>query len=150
MILPLVPLNLISSAHSIILTRVPNDSQALDDYCTYLLENWIGDASENINEKFARELWNHHESEVRTNNHLEGFHSKLNKLVRSAKPHIYKMINVSKRQEQLSGIKYLRTTKNPKAQSTKKQLKNAKIEILNKKFELDKDYKLEDYMIALS
>jgi hypothetical protein len=64
MILPLVPLDLIRAAHSIILTRIPNDSQAIDDYCTYLLENWIGDSSENINEKFERELWNHHDSKT--------------------------------------------------------------------------------------
>jgi hypothetical protein len=41
MILPLIPLDLISAAHSIILTRIPNDNQALDDYSTYLLEDWM-------------------------------------------------------------------------------------------------------------
>jgi hypothetical protein len=56
------------------------------------------------------------------------------------------LINVIKRQEELAGIKYLRLNTKPKPQSIKEQLKNLKIENLNQRFQLDKDYQLEDYV----
>jgi hypothetical protein len=60
------------------------------------------------------------------------------------------MINVIKRQDELAGIKYLKLSKSPKPQSTNEQIKNLKIENLNQRFSLDKEYQLEDYMLDLS
>ncbi len=43
----------------------------------------------------------------RTNNHVEGFHSKLNKYLKAPHPHIFKLINVYKRYEVTSNVHYL-------------------------------------------
>jgi hypothetical protein len=71
-------------------------------------------------------------------------------LVKAPKPHIYKMINVIKKREEITCIKYIKLKQQAKQQSNEEQLKNAKIEILTQKFELDKEYYLEDYMIDLA
>jgi predicted nucleotidyltransferase len=60
------------------------------------------------------------------------------------------MINVIKKREEITCIKYIKLKQQAKQQSNEEQLKNAKIEILTQKFELDKEYYLEDYMIDLA
>ena len=45
-------------------------------------------------------LWNHYATEgPRTTNHLEGWHSKLKKLVKAAHPNIFSMISVLRQEE---------------------------------------------------
>ena len=44
----------------------------------------------------------------RTNNHVEGFHSKFNKELGAAHPHIYKLIAKFKNYEKLVKVKFLR------------------------------------------
>ena len=56
----------------------------------YVTEYWV--------EGQERDQWNHFTNEgPRTNNHLEGWHSKLKKLVRHAHPNIYQLIELLKK-----------------------------------------------------
>lgn len=84
------------------------NNDKLEAYLDYILCTWVGDPDQDKENLFEHELWNHYQSEVRTNNHLEGFHSKLKKLVKAPKPHIYKMINVIKKREDIVCIKYIK------------------------------------------
>jgi hypothetical protein len=70
--------------------------------------------------------------------------------VKSAKPHIYKMINVIKRQEEVIHVRYLRLQLSGKLSSTKEQLKNAEIRNIIQKYELDRNFTLEDLMLGLA
>ena len=45
---------------------------------------------------------------VRTNNNLEGYHSRLKKVVMSPKPNIYKIIEVIQREDDKYSIQYIR------------------------------------------
>jgi hypothetical protein len=151
MILPLVPLNEISEAYYIVTEYKPEVfCPKIEKFMDYVFTQWVGDVSMEINNVYEHELWNHHGSKVRTNNHIEGFHSKLNKLVKAAKPHIFKMVNVIKRQEDLTSVKYIQLQKRTRPQSNTEQLKNVKIQALKDKYELDEDYDLVDYMLDLS
>jgi hypothetical protein len=78
----------------------------------------------------------------RINNRLEGFHSKLKRLVKSPKPHIFK-IKVMKHQEELTRIKHIRLNVQEYIQTNKQQVKNAEIKLLKQKFELDREYMLK-------
>ena len=39
-------------------------------------------------------LWNVYESDTRTNNHIEGWHSKLKKVVGKAHPNVYEIVKL--------------------------------------------------------
>lgn len=146
MVLPLVPLNCVSDALSILICEKPNVKE-IEDFCDYLLETWVGDPSEGFNNNFDNELWNHFETEyVRTNNNLEGFHSKLNRLVQSPKPNIFKMISLLKRQEAIVRVKYARLNGKAHNPSNKEIVKNSQLKVFKTRFEHDQDYSLEEYM----
>ena len=85
---------------------------------------------------------------IRTNNNLEGFHLKLNKLVKTAKPNIYKLIGLIKKEESSARALYTRVNAGlikakPKAQTLFKEerLKNLKL-----KLELQPGYDLDEYL----
>jgi hypothetical protein len=150
MVLPLVPIDSIIDANIIIETEKPSKYQEVETYLDYIFKTWIGDEEEGILSEFKHELWNHYDNKIRTNNHLEGFHSKLKRLVKSPKPHIFKIINVIKHQEELTRIKHIRLNVQEHIQANKEQVKNAEIKLLKQKFELDKSYMLKDYLKDLS
>jgi hypothetical protein len=58
-------------------------------------------------QKFEIALWNHYDTVgPRTNNHVEGFHSKLNRLCQEAHPNIFKSIGIVKDIETETAINY--------------------------------------------
>jgi hypothetical protein len=58
-------------------------------------------------QKFEISLWNHYDTVgPRTNNHVEGFHSKLNRLCQEAHPNIFKSIGIVKDIETETAINY--------------------------------------------
>lgn len=63
-----------------------NDPQ---DVSVYFEVNWI--------QRRGPQKWNHyHNEEQRTNNHVEGWHSRLNKIVRKAHPNVFELVEVFK------------------------------------------------------
>ena len=90
--LPFLPTNIIVGIWYNI-KREASDNIALNTFLTYAFDTWV--KSDSI---FAREMWNHYESDSpRTNNHLEGWHSGLNKQFRRVRPNIFKFVTVLKR-----------------------------------------------------
>ncbi|XP_065315084.1 uncharacterized protein LOC135923974 [Gordionus sp. m RMFG-2023] len=62
----------------------------IDNFFLYMDKTWLGN-----NSMFPREMWSRYgTSGPRTNNHLEGWHSALNKSTRSSHPNIYTFINL--------------------------------------------------------
>jgi hypothetical protein len=58
-------------------------------------------------QRFEILLWNHYDTVgPRTNNHVEGFHSKLNKVCQEAHPNIWKSIGIIKDIETEKSINY--------------------------------------------
>ena len=120
-------------------------------FTDYILNTWVGDRFSIPPEKprFEHELWNHYDNpSIRTHNNLEGFHSKLKKIVKTSKPNIYKIINVMKKEESKARSLYTCITagvvkSKPKPESLYKEekLKNLKL-----KFELEPVYELSDYL----
>ncbi|VDI23393.1 Hypothetical predicted protein [Mytilus galloprovincialis] len=73
------------------------------DACTkltdYLVLTWIEG-------RYPQPTWNHHLTEgPRTNNHLEGWHNKLKKRVKTAHPNIFEIINVFKKEQAANEVK---------------------------------------------
>ena len=97
--LALVPLDL--EAVTISKSSLPaNGVTAAKKIIAYFQNTWI-------NGNFPIDLWNHCLStDPRTNNHVEGFHSKFNKYIKTPHPHIYKLINVFKREKVTSNVHY--------------------------------------------
>jgi hypothetical protein len=59
----------------------PDYDERIDNFLDYVLLNYIRN-DENDRYVFPLEVWNHYESEKRTNNGLEGYNSKLDKFFR--------------------------------------------------------------------
>ncbi|RNA19867.1 ac transposable element-derived [Brachionus plicatilis] len=74
MTLALIPLDKIKDAFNIILDECPFTDEKLFAFVRYFKKQWL-------NGTISPQIWNHHTSQKRTNNNLEGFHSKLTKLL---------------------------------------------------------------------
>ena len=99
---------------------------------------------------FKREIWNFWDSfDIRTNNPCEGYHSRVNKINTSPDPNIFKIINLIKKEENLSSNKIGKVKLGTfKPRSTKQQLFNQKLENVklryqNGEFENNFDYLLK-------
>ncbi|CAF1096825.1 unnamed protein product [Brachionus calyciflorus] len=76
--------------YKIIKKYMPDDQNCKELY-SYFERQWL--------KKTSPRLWNHFESNVRTNNRIEGFHSGLNKMISSQHPNIFILINHLKVQQ---------------------------------------------------
>ena len=72
--------------------EVVQETPALSDLLLYYKSTWIDG-------NFPPKLWNVHSSSMRTNNMVEGWHSKLNKRLRKSHPNIYELINYLKKEQ---------------------------------------------------
>ncbi|CAF1071876.1 unnamed protein product [Brachionus calyciflorus] len=60
----------------------------IENFLTYFVDTWFEG-------NFESKLWNHANTiDPRTNNHVEGFHNKLNKWIAKPHPNIYQLISV--------------------------------------------------------
>ncbi|CAF1115757.1 unnamed protein product [Brachionus calyciflorus] len=88
----------------------------------YFEKQWI--------EKIKPEIWNHHESDIQTNNKIEGFHSALNKLVKTNHPNIFHLIFFLKQHQSSVLVEY-------------EHLKQAQVTTKKSKKDQDKELRLE-------
>jgi hypothetical protein len=92
-VLPLVPRNLIGEACILCSVLKPPNDQRIERFYTYLLDTLFSEYS-----LFTIDLWTHcYNLGPRTNNNLEGFHSKINRLLKKAHPNIYQILNYIKK-----------------------------------------------------
>ena len=80
------------------LAEVPNIPN-IDKLVSYFDQTWM-------NRQFSYRQWNYFNyTGPRTNNHVEGWHSRLSKVVGKAHPNVYKLADVIKREEATSKLK---------------------------------------------
>ena len=70
------------------------DVPGMTEFTDYFQRTWISG-------NYAPTTWNVHESynACRTNNHIEGWHSKLKKVVGKAHPNVYKLVRTFKTEQ---------------------------------------------------
>ena len=139
--LALIPIVNLKDAWKIITNTLPIPmTNNLAKFITYFIDVWI------IGKKgshFSPEVWNCHECiEHRTNNKLEGYHSKLQKDINS-KPDIYTIIRYLKKIDSDENNNYLRrknfiTTNNSTNTRTKDRLKEEKLAKIQKEYRENK------------
>ncbi|KCZ79887.1 hypothetical protein H312_02715 [Anncaliia algerae PRA339] len=85
MILPLVPLNLINEALQHCRVLKSSGTDLIELFYQYLELNWFSE-----NALFPIDIWTHWNNfGARTNNNLEDFHSKLNRLFKKTNPNFF-------------------------------------------------------------
>lgn len=117
--LALIPPSKLNEAWDLLLDSVPVPmDENLLKFISYFVNTWIiGKPSIYCKPT----IWNHHQSKYfRTNNHLEGFHSKLNKELKSHQS-IYRVIAHFQRTDTLSSNIYEKTNQEPIPELTGKK-----------------------------
>ncbi|CAF0790850.1 unnamed protein product [Brachionus calyciflorus] len=120
---------------------MPDDPKCNELY-TYFDRQWL----KNILPKY----WNNFESNVRTNNRIEGFHSGLNKKISRQHSNIFLLINHLKIQQACTYVDYARIKLGQKIRevSKKDQEKEQKLEMLKNHYKVSND--ISNYLLALN
>lgn len=93
----LIPLDRLSEALIDIENSIPDEATCIYDY---FVSNWMSS-------NYPVEIWNHSETiGPKTNNHLEGFHSKITRHLGAAHPNIYKLVKLFKTLESNASVDY--------------------------------------------
>jgi hypothetical protein len=88
--LSFLPVNAITVIWTLLCARAPRQFTGIPEYILYAEQTWISG-----NALFPKQIWNQYDNMgPRTNNHLEGFHAKLNRRFSCAHPNIFKLILV--------------------------------------------------------
>ena len=96
--LALLPADQVQNAWLEVMGATPVVPRA-EDFNDYLVVNWV-DA------RFPLQMWNHHNTmDPRTNNNLEGFHTRLNRNLPHNHPNIYRFIEVLRQIEKADKVK---------------------------------------------
>ncbi|CAF0707019.1 unnamed protein product [Brachionus calyciflorus] len=92
---------MVIEAFQLLVETCPNDNLILE-LVTYFKSTWI-------NGNYCLEIWNHALTiGPRTNNHSEGFHSKINKMCGHAHPNFFKFIDIFQTVEATYSVSYER------------------------------------------
>ncbi|XP_048238825.1 uncharacterized protein LOC125372533 [Haliotis rufescens] len=92
--LALLPIPFVQDAWVQAMQSTPYVPRAVD-FNDYIVRTWVDDDA-----RFSMRMWNHFETDgPRTNNNLEGFHSRLNYLLPHVHPNIYRFIEVIQKVE---------------------------------------------------
>ncbi len=96
--LPLIPTHMVDEVWTEVLGQVDQNDVALMRFCDYVTKTWV----DNLTALFPIEIWNQSDNVggVRTNNHLEGWHSRLNKELGRPHPNVYALIEILKAEQQ--------------------------------------------------
>lgn len=98
--LPLAPVALVEDAWLHALADSPDTTKARL-FADYVTETWIEG-------HFEQHMWNHFDTDgARTTNHLEGWHSKLNRIVKKSHPNLFEFILVIQVEQSVNEIKLL-------------------------------------------
>ncbi|XP_048258597.1 uncharacterized protein LOC125384158 [Haliotis rufescens] len=90
---------------------------------------------------FMPEIWNHFENQChRTNNHLEGWHTKIKKLAKKCHPNIYEVVKLFQREQSLKEVAVLRLSHQWSEPSRRKKYKAIDARIASLKIQLPKKH----------
>ena len=121
----------------------------IEDFLDYMVNTWLGDQP-----LYPRNLWTQYANldvgSIRTNNHLESFHSDFSKMFRSPHPNIFEFITkLKKRQSQTEkAIADLNAGGAPPPKKRKLREKEIKVERIKNQFE-NGQRDIENYMTAI-
>ena len=98
--LPLLPLADVQNTWVEVMEAAPAVPRARE-FHDYIVVNWVDDDA-----RFPPNLWNHFQTfGPRTNNNLEGFHSRLNGSLCHRHPNVYRLVNLLKKIEKAEKAK---------------------------------------------
>ena len=138
--LAFVPVRYVHLAWQAVKAEAPEEP-GIADFATYFEQTWLV-------EHYPPSLSNVFDAEtVRTNNHLEGWHSKLKKVVGKAHPNIFEILEVFKKEQVMSEVsmQQLVTGATPPRRAKKTVAKNKRIEELRSRFTTNA-ISLEEYV----
>lgn len=96
--LPLLPLDDVDDYWIHAWENAP-ETDACTKFHDYVTETWVDG-------RFPQATWNHYQTEgPRTNNHLEGWHNKLKKRVKTAHPNIFKIVSEFQKEQAANEVK---------------------------------------------
>lgn len=124
--------------------NLSDGSLPAEAFIAYFSSTWMKD--------FPVALWNHWESSGdRTNNRLEGWHNRLNRLAGRDHPNIYQLVALLKKEEAVSEVKILqlRTGGLPVRKRAKWQRMDRRIKRLQTKF-TEGNLSIADFMESVS
>ena len=93
--LPLVPPHQVDDVWMMAMNEV--DDEAAQRFKDYVTTTWI----DNMTAHFPMELWTQYDNidGIRTNNHLEGWHCSINRLLRRPHPNVFALIEILKAEQ---------------------------------------------------
>ena len=126
--------------------EIDEEDKKIEQFIEYFENTWISDQCH-----FDRSLWNIYDQySSRTNNISETYNHQINGQVIAPNSNVYKILDVLRKQETLTANKFERVNLGKeKKQTTKQQLKDAKIALLKKYYEHG-DIDVMDYLMKLN
>jgi hypothetical protein len=102
--LPMIPLEELDGVWAQITLGAPNIPAAAE------MHNYVNTTWMDVGARFSRNIWNHFDrlDQSRTNNAMEGWHSKINKYVGKAHPNIFELLSFLKQEESFQRGELLR------------------------------------------
>ena len=93
--LPLVPPHQVDDVWMMAMNEV--DDEAAEHFKDYVTTTWI----DIMTAHFSMELWTQYDNidRIRTNNHLEGWHCSINRLLRRPQPNVFALIEILKAEQ---------------------------------------------------
>jgi hypothetical protein len=142
-VLPLVPLNLLEEAIYLCVTLKPVNNDLVERFFSYLMNTWLLE-----NSRFPVDVWTHWNNfGPRTNNNLEGFHIKLNRLLKKAHLNCFHIISHIKeiQMENEMDYKFNLLTGKQRPQIARYRISNVKLTVLKEKI-LNRSISLYTFM----
>jgi hypothetical protein len=141
-----VPLNGVEDVYCELQVEKPDYPQ-LDGWSDYVLETYK-EKNDPRKPYFDKTLWNHYDSDTRTNNDVEGYNLKLPTVMKFY-PNIWVFITKLKAEESVASLKYIRTRNNTLIGNKRNEIErneidiqrdlniqNAKVELLTQKIDI--------------
>ena len=141
--IPFVPVSYLQLAWCGLKSSVPEQPE-YSDFISYFERTWISGV-------FPLKLWNHYDNAgPRTNNDLESWHNRLNRLAMKAHPNFFEMIELLKNEEAATevSIMQLRSGALPRPKKKRTAQNNRKSRRLKRKFNKGK-VSAEDYIRSI-
>lgn len=115
-VLPLVPVHEVEDVWFNALEDIDDDRAAVTRFCDYVTETWV---------ETDRTESNHFDNTgARTTNHVEGWHSKMNKICKRSHPNIYVLVQMLQKEQATNEAKMIQLSAGGKPRSKRRKYRN--------------------------
>ena len=117
----------------------------IDELVSYFKERWL-------NRPYMLKYWNYYQMEgPKTNNHVEGWHKKINRAAGKAHPNIFELVELFKTEQANTEVSLVQLAAGGAVRNTRKKYstKQKRLAKLGEKFERG-DYTLDEYIDGIS